>query len=62
MIVDAWCRCDARPQNLDDACAHLRTHEKTDFLLELFDEGVAWDEYGLRADVVVCRSLLPPMM
>jgi Plavaka transposase len=45
---------------LDDALAHLRTHEKTDFLLESFDEGVVWDEYGLRADVVVCHSLLLP--
>jgi len=46
-------RCDARPDNLDDTNAHLRTHEKTDLLLELFDEGIIWDEYGLRSDVVV---------
>ena len=48
-------RCDARPDNLDDVNAHLRTHEKTDSLLELFDSGTVWDEYGLRSDVVVCH-------
>ena len=48
-------RCDAHPDNLDDVNAHLRTHEKTDSLLDLFDSGTVWDEYGLRSDVVVCQ-------
>ena len=51
-------RCDAHPDNLDDTNAHLRTHEKTDSLLELFDSGTVWDEYGLQSDVVV-RQLHP---
>jgi hypothetical protein len=38
----------------------LRTHEKTDFLLGSFDESVVWDEYGLRADIVVRHSLPLP--
>jgi hypothetical protein len=46
-------RCDAQPDNLDDFHAHLRSHEKTDFLLEAFSPGIVWDEYGLRSDVVV---------
>ncbi|KAF7436245.1 hypothetical protein PC9H_003074 [Pleurotus ostreatus] len=52
-IVSTWCpKCDARPEHLDDSTAHLRTHEKADVLLELFDPGIVWDEYGLRSDVV----------
>ena len=54
------CRCDARPENLDNTSIHLQTHEKTDFLLGSFDEGVVWDKYGLRADVVVHRLLPLP--
>jgi hypothetical protein len=46
-------RCDAQPDNLDNDRAHLHTHEKMDFLLEAFDAGTVWDEYGLRSDVVV---------
>lgn len=57
--LDAWSyiRCDAKPSNLDDNHAHLRTYEKTDFLLGVFDPGIVWDEYGLRSDVVVSHSL-----
>ena len=39
--TDIWCdSCDACPYNLDDIDAHLRTHEKTDSLLELFIAGI----------------------
>ena len=48
-----YTRCDAKPGNLDNDKAHLRTYEKTDFLLEAFDPGIVWDQYGLRSDVVV---------
>ncbi|KAJ8496095.1 hypothetical protein ONZ45_g12596 [Pleurotus djamor] len=44
--------CDAKPDELDDIHAHLRTHEKSDFLLMSFDPGIVWDEYGIRSDVV----------
>lgn len=52
------CRCDARPNNLNNFSAHRRMHEKTDLLLRLFDSGTVWDEYGLRSDVVVCCTLV----
>ena len=52
-----YTRCDADHHNLDDVQAHLRTYEKTDFLLEMFDPGDIWDEYGLRSDVVVSHFL-----
>jgi hypothetical protein len=45
---------------LDDASAHLRTHEKADFLLETFEAGIVWDEYGIRSDVVVSGFFLNP--
>ena len=51
--TDMRIRCDAHPDNLDDSHAHLRTHEKTDLLLETFSAGIVWDEYGLWSDVVV---------
>jgi len=48
-----FCRCDAEPNDLDAACSHQRTHEKTDYLIKNFDPGILWDEYGIRADIVV---------
>jgi hypothetical protein len=54
MLPDVWFgRCNAQPDNLDNNHAHLHTHEKTDFLLEVFDAGTVWDEYGLQSNVVV---------
>ncbi len=52
-----YTRCDANFRNLDDKQAHLRTYEKTNFLLEAFDPGIVWDTYGLRSDVVVSLFL-----
>jgi hypothetical protein len=46
-------RCTASPKDLDGDRAQLRTHEKTDFLIEIFDPGILWEEYGIRTDVVV---------
>ncbi len=53
--ADTWLctRCDAKQGNLDDAHAHLWTYEKSNFLLEVFDPGIVWDQYGLWSDVVV---------
>jgi hypothetical protein len=50
-------RCDAQPDNLDDFMAHLWTHEKTDFLCQLFNPSIVWDEYGLQSDVVVSWTI-----
>ncbi|KAF4581453.1 hypothetical protein EYR38_002781 [Pleurotus pulmonarius] len=59
-IVSTWCpKCDARPGRLDNSAAHLQTHEKTDTLLDLFDPGIVWDEYGLRSDVVPFTHRFP---
>ncbi len=61
MLPDVWfCRCDVHPNDLDNNHAHLHTHEKTDFLLEVFDPGIVWDQYGLQSDVVV--SFFPSYM
>jgi len=46
-------RCLAKPNFLDDASARRRTHEKTDFLINSFDPGILWDDFGIRSDVVV---------
>ena len=47
-------RCDARPENLDSPGSHRRSHEKTDFLVNNFDPGILWDDFGIRSDIVVC--------
>jgi hypothetical protein len=40
-------------QDLDsEGCR--RTRELTDLLVNVFDPGILWDEYGIIADVVVC--------
>jgi len=46
-------RCDAPAKNLDGGEGHPRSHEKTDFLIEEFDPGILWDEFGIQSDVVV---------
>ncbi|KAH9028665.1 hypothetical protein EDB85DRAFT_1867717 [Lactarius pseudohatsudake] len=52
-IVQDWCpKCLARPDFLDDLSARLRTHEKTDLLINSFNPVVLWDDYGIRSDVM----------
>jgi hypothetical protein len=51
------CRCGAKPSSLDAPGAYSRSHENTDFLLQKFDPGILWDEFGIRDDVVVCGHL-----
>ncbi|KIY62588.1 hypothetical protein CYLTODRAFT_438856 [Cylindrobasidium torrendii FP15055 ss-10] len=52
-VVSNWCpKCTARPENLDhDPDAILRTHEAAEFLIENFDPGIIWSDYGVRSDV-----------
>jgi hypothetical protein len=38
--------------------ARRRGHERTDFIIKCFDPGIAWDNYGIRSDVVVCLLLI----
>jgi hypothetical protein len=49
-------RCLAHPDFLDEPSAHRRTHEKTDLLINSFDPGVLWDDYGTRSDMMVSLS------
>jgi hypothetical protein len=46
-------RCDACPDDLDAGGARLQNHEKTDFLIGIWDLGILWTNFGVRADVVV---------
>ena len=45
----------AKPNFLDDASARHRTHEKTEFLINSFNPGILWDDFGIRSDVVVSQ-------
>ena len=47
-------RCDAHPTNLDGPGSHRRSHKKTDVLINKFDPGILWDEFGIKYDIVVC--------
>ncbi|KAF5338761.1 hypothetical protein D9611_013338 [Ephemerocybe angulata] len=59
-IVQGWCpKCRARPDNLDDPNAPRRTHEQTDTLIDTYDPGILWDEYGIREDIVPFTHSFP---
>ncbi|KAI0245200.1 hypothetical protein BJV78DRAFT_1277494 [Lactifluus subvellereus] len=52
-IVQGWCpKCDAKPDNLDAGGACLRSQRKTDFLINNWDPGTLWTDFGVRADIV----------
>ena len=46
-------RCDAKPDNLDAKGARLRSQIKTKFLINSWDSGILWTDFGVRADIVV---------
>lgn len=50
-------RCDACPNDLDAGGARLRNHEKTDFLIGIWDPGILWNDFVVRADIVVRLKL-----
>jgi hypothetical protein len=55
------CRCDAKPDNLDAGNARLRNRKKTKFLIDNWEPGTLWTDFGVRADIVVglwCYMLL----
>lgn len=52
------CRCTARPDNLDGP-SMLRRREHTDTLVEMFELGALWDDYGIVGDIVVSHFLVP---
>jgi hypothetical protein len=49
-------RCDANPDNLDAGGARLRSQIKTEFLIDNWDPGTLWTDFGVRADIVVSLS------
>jgi hypothetical protein len=50
-------RCTARPENLDGPST-LRRREHTDALVETFELGTLWDDYGIVGDIVVSSFLI----
>jgi len=50
-------RCDAHPNDLDAEDTRRRSHQKTEFLINSFDPGVLWDDFGLRSDIEVCLPI-----
>ncbi|KAF8139321.1 hypothetical protein K438DRAFT_1785789 [Mycena galopus ATCC 62051] len=59
-IVQNWCpKCDAHPDHLDAPGARLRNKTKTEVLIECFDPGILWDDYGVRSDIVPFTNGFP---
>ena len=50
-------RCDAHPNDLDAEDTRRQSHQKTEFLINCFNPGVLWDDFGVRSDVVVCLPI-----
>jgi hypothetical protein len=46
-------RCTAPADNLDGDLYGRRSRDHTEILVEAFELGVLWDEYGLVGDVIV---------
>ncbi|KAG5220588.1 C2H2-type domain-containing protein [Salix suchowensis] len=61
-VVQNWCTsCDATPDNLDNPNAGLRDHETIQFLIQNFDPGVVWNNFGVCVDVIAdIHKLLTP--
>lgn len=47
-------RCDAKPNDLDNPDANLRTREQTTALLDSEDPESLWYDYGIIPDLLVC--------
>ncbi|KAH9986224.1 hypothetical protein BJV77DRAFT_1061839 [Russula vinacea] len=59
-IVQGWCpKCGAHPENLDAPGAQHRTQALTAFQVNLYDPGVLWTDFGLRADVTPFTNKFP---
>ena len=46
-------RCDGHPDDLDADDTRRRSHQKTGFLINTFDPGILWDDFGVRSDIMV---------
>ena len=58
MITDKPFRCTAPANDLDSGQHVRRSQAHAELLVEEFELGMLWDEYGLVGDVVVCFSPL----
>ncbi|KAH9010076.1 hypothetical protein EDB85DRAFT_2077509 [Lactarius pseudohatsudake] len=57
-VVQGWCaRCTAPASDLDSARPRSQAH--TEILVEEFELGVLWDEYGLVGDIVPFTHYFP---
>jgi hypothetical protein len=53
-ILHCFISCTAHPKQLDtDENAGRRSHEHTNQLLQTFDPGTLWDDYGVVAEIIV---------
>lgn len=56
-LLTSFFRCTAPPNNLDSGRHVRRSEAHTELVVEAFELGTLWDEYGLVGDIVV--SVLP---
>ncbi|KAJ8080890.1 hypothetical protein PM082_017725 [Marasmius tenuissimus] len=59
-IVQGWCpECHSKPVELDDHNALPRTRDTHEYMDDIFDPGILWDEYGYRSDVLPFTYYFP---
>ncbi|KAG2110399.1 uncharacterized protein F5147DRAFT_745329 [Suillus discolor] len=59
-IVQNWCpKCTALADGLDNGTYGRRSRDHTEVLVEEFELGVLWDEYGLVGDIVPFTNYFP---
>ncbi|KAJ3792476.1 hypothetical protein GGU11DRAFT_819026 [Lentinula aff. detonsa] len=59
-IVSGWCaKCMNQPDCLDSDENRPRTKLKTNLVINAFDPGIVWDDFGSRSDVVPFTSGFP---
>ncbi|KAF8487903.1 hypothetical protein F5888DRAFT_1796499 [Russula emetica] len=59
-IVQGWCpKCDAKPDNLDTGGARLRSQIKTELLINSWDPGILWTDFGVHVDIIPFTSSFP---
>jgi hypothetical protein len=52
-------RCTAPANDLDSGQPVRRSQAHSELLVEEFELGMLWDEYGLVGDIVVCILIFP---
>ena len=57
MTTNLQHRCDAHLNDLDAEDTQWQSHQKTEFLINCFNPGVLWDDFGVHSDVVVCLPI-----